>query len=580
MRGARLETDGTHKWYTRTFVFSSQGLKKVEENESTGNTQKPGNTNGTTGNTLKPGGNSGNTGSAGNQSGSPVIDKTPDSESKYDSDLTGSTSAVNNTTSLKDGVYTPDNFMWSGGTGRITISCDKITITNGQAYATIVFSSANYSYVKANGNVYYASHNGSTSVFTIPIELNKNNQIIGMTTAMSTAHEITYSIFVYLAETGETSGNTVTGTTLGSSKTLDTEAPEIPGLEYEEEVTLEYAEYFKIYKYENDITLLEIDMTTDTVREDLDDEADEEKTDDEELNEEETDAKESNTGTASASGDSEKENQSAVEEESTSTAQSKQEQVAELYQEDIVKYLIVPEDTEIPAGLDKEVIVIQQPVDKTYAAAEEIIEQMKQVGALDKIAAVGSEEEDSEIAEIAEGLKEKTIVLAGTFDEPDYKTLVKSKCNLAVLPADILPQKEDAETAEDDAATAEKADTAKAEKDDAATAEKDDAATAEKDDAAEDDTAKVEKDDAAKAEEKEDTLTAEEQMERLTEQVEKYALLEIPVVVDRSQDEKSEIAQMEWLKVYGVLFGCEEKADELFSAAVEKATKATKESAK
>lgn len=55
--------------------------------------------------------------------------------------------------------------------------------------------------MKANGNVYYpSSKTGSSTSFVIPVELNKNNTIVGMTTAMSAAHEIKYTIFVYIAE--------------------------------------------------------------------------------------------------------------------------------------------------------------------------------------------------------------------------------------------------------------------------------------------------------------------------------------------------------------------------------------------
>ena len=125
----------------------------------------------------------------------------PDQESKYESDLNKSTARVNSTTGLKDGVYTPDSFSWSGGTGKVSITCSKVTVTGGQAYATITFSSPHYQYVKANGNVYYPSaKTGSSTSFVIPVELNKNNSVVGMTTAMSTAHEIKYTIFVYIAE--------------------------------------------------------------------------------------------------------------------------------------------------------------------------------------------------------------------------------------------------------------------------------------------------------------------------------------------------------------------------------------------
>ncbi len=72
----------------------------------------------------------------------------PDQESKYESDLNKSTARVNSTTGLKDGVYTPDSFSWSGGTGKVSITCSKVTVTGGQAYATITFSSPHYQYVK------------------------------------------------------------------------------------------------------------------------------------------------------------------------------------------------------------------------------------------------------------------------------------------------------------------------------------------------------------------------------------------------------------------------------------------------
>lgn len=148
-------------------------------------------TNGTTGNNDNT--NQGNNTSqntnfgTGTPSGNTGTNQTPDKESKYEADLNGGTARVNSATTLADGVYTPDKFSWSGGTGKVSISCTKITVTGGQAYATIVFSSGSYGYVKANGNTYYPTVTGSTSTFVIPVELNKNNTIIGMTTKMSIA---------------------------------------------------------------------------------------------------------------------------------------------------------------------------------------------------------------------------------------------------------------------------------------------------------------------------------------------------------------------------------------------------------
>lgn len=158
--------------------------------------------------------------------GNTNIPLTPDTESKYETDLSGATSTVNSSTTLPDGVYTPDRFTWSGGTGRVSLSCNKVTVTNGQAYATIAFSSSSYTYVKANGRTYYGTISGGKSIFVIPVELNKNNQIIGMTTKMSAAHEITYTIYVYLAAANADGTAGLGGS--GNEK-LDEEAPTIYG---------------------------------------------------------------------------------------------------------------------------------------------------------------------------------------------------------------------------------------------------------------------------------------------------------------------------------------------------------------
>ena len=56
-------------------------------------------------------------------------------------------------------------------------------------------------------------------------------------------------------------------------------------------------------------------------------------------------------------------------------------------------------------------------------------------------------------------------------------------------------------------------------------------------------------------------------METLDAIIERHTILELPMFVDRSADEEEELAQREWIKVYGALFGCEEKAAELFDAA-------------
>lgn len=469
-------------------------------------------------------------------------DTKPEQESKYESDLSGGTSKVDSATTLADGVYTPDGFSFSGGSGKVTISCSKITVTNGQAYATIAFSSPYYGYVKANGNKYMANVSGGSSIFTIPVELNKNNTIIGMTTRMSVAHEISYNIFISLAaakkggstsfSTGFVKADGTTSTISTDNSKLDTTAPEIMGLEYKAETKLAYAEYFKMYHYDEGITLLEIDMTKDTERDP------EKRTED--------DKKAEDTDTAAATDEEEAAAASDSKKTSTEKAKDLTEKTKELYEGNVVKYLIVPKDVEIPAGLDKDMIVIQLPVEKAYVASEDALKLLdEQLDAAESIKAVGMEQKDCQIEKIAKAMEDKKISFDGAFDDLDYKALVKDEIDFAILPSEFLPG--NAKDEEDTDAADETADTkAEDQKDD-----KDDKTTDEKAD--------------------EDKTTEEllkEENERLSDTAERLATLTIPMLVDRSADEKTDLAKAEWLKVYGVIFGCEDQANELFQQMV------------
>ena len=423
-----VHTTKSNKWDTRTLTFYSEGMTKIADsnhgNDSNGNNGSngsltPGGNNNNPGNTSN-GNNSGSTGSNnGNTGNNTTNNGKPDKESKYESDLNKSTARVNSATGLKDGVYTPDSFSWSGGTGKVSISCSKVTVTGGQAYATITFNSTHYQYVKANGNVYYpSSKTGSSTSFVIPVELNKNNTIVGMTTAMSTAHEIKYTIFVYIAEAAKANASTrakgkeitvigVNGSdsskTAAASKKLDEVAPEIIGLEYQSETKAEHAKYFKIYHYDQGITLLEIDMSKKTGRK--------------------------------AAGKKWKQSS-----ETSGLNPAEQEQAA-LYLNKVVKYLIVPENAEIPAGLDKEVIVVRQPADHIYAGNNKTIFLMEELGQLDKVTAVGMKKNKCKNETIKEKMEEKEVIYAGTSGKLNYKKLVKNKCNLAILSSSVLPKK-------------------------------------------------------------------------------------------------------------------------------------------
>ncbi|MEQ2836305.1 hypothetical protein AAAV00_05190 [Dorea formicigenerans] len=574
-------------WYDRMLTFKSETVKKIGDisDDNNGNNNNNGNNSGNNG-------NNGNNNSGNNGSVLKPNDGKAENESKYEADTSGATSQVNSSTTLADGVYTPDRFTWSGGTGKVKIYCNKITIKNGQAYATLVFDSDHYQYVKANGNTYYTTKGGGTATVTIPVALNQNNKILGMTDKMSVAHEIEYTIFVYLAAAGN-------GTTLGgvnASKKLDEKAPEIMGLEYQSETQLDYAEYFKIYHYDQGITLLEIDMTKGTAN-DPEKLAAEAINAENETGESEDAAKDTELNQSTDSKNVKSEN--AVEEDAAAAGISEdgeenlngiseEELAAELYKGNVVKYLLVPEGVEVPVGLDQDMIVVQMPTDKTYTSTEAILEKMDELGLTDNIAAIGDKKKDCKVDSVAEKMEKKDgedkaqVVYGGKEEEPDFKTLVKQETNLALLSSDILPKEADIKDLEENQDKEDSKDTDK-KSDEKKTDKSDKKSTKKSDDKSEKKTEKKsEKKSDKKTNEKskkksedksenQKKLTVKEQTERFQQMTEKFALLGIPVIVDRSEDEQTDLAKYEWIKVYGVLFGCEDQMNTLFDQAVKDA---------
>lgn len=547
------------KWYDRSITVSSNNLKKISSGEA-GNGE---------GGSLNPTPTVVETATKDS-----VKDTTPAEESKSESDTSGSTSQVNSKTKLKDGVYTPDKFTWSGGTGKVNITCDKVTIKNGQALATIAFSSSAYQYVKANGKKYFPTHTGGKSIFVIPVELNKNNKIIGMTTKMSTAHEIEYSIMVYLAAAdGDGSGAAAgdgNGTNFGSKDKLDEKAPDIIGLKYKSETKLDYADYFKIYHYDDDITLLEIDLSKDTDKDPEKLEKDAQDKDTAATDNKKDTKKTSKSGKKKVAkitikrNDEEKkttDTQSvAYNDEGEAAVQTQEEITADLYKAKVVKYLIVPEDSdaELPVGIEKEMIVVKLPIKHAYVDSEESIDTLETLKLLKKVKAVGFDQDETDIDAVNKGLEEEKMVYAGAADDLKFRELVKNKIDFAIVSSEVLPGSKTAEDAKEKGS-----DTDSKKNSDSKNQKKADVKDA-------DDKSTVT--DSKKTTDSSDENEEEAVLDQLADN---FATLGIPMLIDRSADEESDLGKAEWLKVYGAFFGCSNKTDKLYAKAV-KAAKSKK----
>lgn len=428
------------KWFQHTIIFysSKEAKERIEKEENQNQGQKP--------DSDKNTNNSGN--------GKSDSDSNKNKENKNNSG--NKTSDKNNTktqSGLTDGTYTPDQFSWSGGSGRLAyIACDKITVKKGKAYATIRFSSSSYDKVQAGGST-YANTGSAESTFTIPITLNVNNTISARTVAMSAPHWVEYTIYPYLAEAGKENES---GTKTSAQKTErqntkdkdknkdrkdNKEVSEIIGLGEAEEIPMKYAEYCRLYRYAGGIKLLQIDLTTDSS-----------------LSYEEK-AMEAQTEVE-------------YDEEGRPIAKSQSEITQALYQNSTVSYLLVPKGTEIPAGLDKEMILISIPADKTWSASRAAGRFMQALGCEAMLTTDASESENPAA--------------------PDFKSIVQDENNLAILP-----------------------------------------------------------------------LQPQTQLETLEK---RFATLNIPVLLDRSADEKTLQAKAEWAKVYAALYGADEQAEAAFTA--------------
>ena len=349
----------------------------------------------------------------------PPAPKPDEEKEEYQDASNTGTSAVNSSTGLADGTYTPDSFSFSGGTGKVVIVCDSIEVRNGQTYATLRFMKssggpASVDRLRANGQEYPGNN-----TFTIPVELNKNNTIVARTTAMSQPHWIEYTIFIALAAAGDAKkGNDVSENTTS----MDEEAPDILGLKATGETETAYSDLVKIFNYEDGYYLIELDAVKDTARDTLEYRTkmkyDELTEDDNKKAEEAAEKKEAE--------------ETADEEEGSSNVESISEKISKLYENEIIKYLVIPDGKEVPAGMDKEVIIIKQPADKSYVSSEKALELIDQIGAAGNVTTVGLEKSD-----IA-----KDAVYAGPYEKWDLRTMIKEKTNLAVESSEILPSDE------------------------------------------------------------------------------------------------------------------------------------------
>ncbi len=96
------------------------------------------------------------------------------------------------------------------------------------------------------------------------------------------------------------------------------------------------------------------------------------------------------------------------------------------------RYLLVPEKEEEPKNLPEDVVVLKQPLDKTYLVSTSVMDFIRQLDVMSYVRLSGSKEKDWYIKEAQEAMKQGDILYAGKYSAPDYEYILQAGCNLAI----------------------------------------------------------------------------------------------------------------------------------------------------
>lgn len=282
---------------------------------------------------------------------------------------------------FQDGTYQMEVELL-GGSGRASVTSPaKVEIKDGKAVATLEWSSPNYDYMVVNGEKYLPVNTEGNSVFRIPVEaFDRDITVIADTVAMSTPHEIEYTLNFHAGENGQNAAKAdTTGqedsdgaekgqqtAAVGGNPAKTAAAP----LTYDHSMELSYAENFAVDYYEGGYKLLTTRLNGDRIL-------------------------------------------------------------------IVPKHQQAPEDAEAlvspsAEGEPGKLIVLQEPVKNLYLVASSVMDMFAQLDSMDAISMCGLKEEDWYIPAAKQAMKEGTLLYAGKYSQPDYELLLSQNCSMAI----------------------------------------------------------------------------------------------------------------------------------------------------
>lgn len=282
---------------------------------------------------------------------------------------------------FQDGTYQMEVELL-GGSGRASVTSPaKVEIKDGKAVATLEWSSPNYDYMVVDGEKYLPVNTEGNSVFQIPVEaFDQDIVVIADTVAMSTPHEIEYTLNFHAGENGQNATKADTteqedadGAEKGQQTAAVGENPAktaAASLTYDHSMELSYAENFAVDYYEGGYKLLTTRLNGDRIL-------------------------------------------------------------------IVPKHQQAPEDAEAlvspsAEGEPGKLIVLQEPVKNLYLVASSVMDMFAQLDSMDAISMCGLKEEDWYIPAAKQAMKDGTLLYAGKYSQPDYELLLSQNCSMAI----------------------------------------------------------------------------------------------------------------------------------------------------
>ena len=96
------------------------------------------------------------------------------------------------------------------------------------------------------------------------------------------------------------------------------------------------------------------------------------------------------------------------------------------------RFFVVPENTPVPTGLEEDITVLQQPLNRIYLVATSAMDLFRALDGLDSICLSGTDAKGWYVKEAREAMEAGSILYAGKYSAPDYELILSKQCNLAV----------------------------------------------------------------------------------------------------------------------------------------------------